>query len=87
MEIFLQAQGFDVWKAIVDEHKAPTTPPIDKDGKKLCENNSKDTNAILSGLASLCQGYALRLCKGYLGQTSNFLRRRCQSQRGQASNL
>jgi hypothetical protein len=35
MKTFLQAQGFDVWKSVVDGYKAPTTPPTDKDGKKL----------------------------------------------------
>jgi hypothetical protein len=30
--------------------QTPATPPTDKDGKKLDENNSKDKNVILSGL-------------------------------------
>jgi hypothetical protein len=42
MQTFLQEQRFDVWQSIVDEYAAPTTPPTDKDGKKLNENNSKD---------------------------------------------
>jgi hypothetical protein len=50
MKTFLQAHGFDVWKVVVDRYKAPATPPIDKYGKKLYENNSKATNAILSAL-------------------------------------
>jgi hypothetical protein len=41
MKIFVQAHGFDVWQAIVDRYKAPDTPPTNKDGKKLSENNSK----------------------------------------------
>jgi hypothetical protein len=50
MKTFLQAHGFDVWKAVVDGYKAPATPPTDKDGKKLSENNLKAKNVILSGL-------------------------------------
>jgi len=30
----------------------PATPPTNKYGKKINENNSRDTNSILSGLAS-----------------------------------
>jgi len=48
--MFVQAQGFDVWKKVVNRYKTPATPPIDKDGKKIDENNSKDKNDILSGL-------------------------------------
>ena len=50
MKTYVQAQGFDVWWAVVDGYKAPTTPPIDKDGNKLEENDSRDRNAILNGL-------------------------------------
>jgi hypothetical protein len=50
MDFFLQARGFDVWKAIVNGYKAPASPLIDKDEKKLCENNSKAMTIILSGL-------------------------------------
>jgi hypothetical protein len=47
---FLQAHGFDVWQSVVDGYVAPTTPPTDKDGKKLSENNSKAKGTILSSL-------------------------------------
>jgi hypothetical protein len=47
---FLQAQGFDVWKSIVDGYVVPTTPPIDKDGNKLSEKNSKAKGTILRSL-------------------------------------
>jgi hypothetical protein len=50
MKTFLQAQGFDVWKSVVDGYTTPTTPPTDKDGKKLSENNSKAKGTILSSL-------------------------------------
>jgi hypothetical protein len=42
--------GFDVWRAVVDGYKAPATPPTDKDGKKLEDNDSRDKNVILNGL-------------------------------------
>jgi hypothetical protein len=42
--------GFDVWQAVVDGYTTPTTPPTDKDGKKLSENNSRAKNVILNGL-------------------------------------
>jgi hypothetical protein len=50
MKTFLQAQGFDVWKAVVDRYTTPATPPMDKYGKKLSENNSKDKSTILGSL-------------------------------------
>jgi hypothetical protein len=36
---------------VVDGYKAPTIPPTDKDGKKLEENNSRATSALLNGLS------------------------------------
>jgi hypothetical protein len=50
MKTFLQAPGYDVWKAVVDRYKAPTTPSTDKDGNKLFENNLKNTNSIMNHL-------------------------------------
>jgi hypothetical protein len=50
MKTYIQAQGFDVWREIVDGYKALATPPIDKDGKKLEDNDSRAKNAILNGL-------------------------------------
>jgi len=52
LNFFLKSHGFDVWQAIMDCYKALTTPPTNKDGKKLCENNSKAMNSILSGMVS-----------------------------------
>ena len=50
MKTFLQTQGFDVWQSIVDGYTTPTTPPTNKYGKKLSENNSKAKGTILSSL-------------------------------------
>jgi hypothetical protein len=46
MKTYVQAHGFDVWRAVVDGYKAPTTPPTDKDGKKLEENDSRDKEIL-----------------------------------------
>ena len=48
--LFLQAQGIDVWKVVVNGYNVPAAPPIDNAGRKLYEGNSKEMNAILSGL-------------------------------------
>jgi hypothetical protein len=50
MKTYVQAQGFDVWKSVVDGYKEPATPPIDNDGNKLSQNNLRDKNSILNGL-------------------------------------
>jgi hypothetical protein len=50
MKKHIHALGFDVWRSVVDGYKAPTIPPTDKDGKKLEENNSRATSALLNGL-------------------------------------
>jgi hypothetical protein len=50
MRAFLQAQGFDVWKVVVNGYTAPDSPPTDNAGKNLSEYNSKAMNSILSGL-------------------------------------
>jgi hypothetical protein len=42
MKIYLQEQGFDVWKVVVDRYKETTNPLIDKYGKKLSKNDSKE---------------------------------------------
>ena len=51
MKLFLQTQGVDIWQAVLNEHKVPTTIPIDAIGKRLYESNSKAMYAILGGLA------------------------------------
>jgi hypothetical protein len=50
IKTFLQAHGFDVWQSAVDGYAAPSTPPADKYGNKLSENNSKDKRTIISSL-------------------------------------
>ena len=51
MKVYLQSQGVDVWKEVVNIYNVPTTPPIDQASKKLYEDNTKSMNAILSDLA------------------------------------
>jgi hypothetical protein len=48
MRIFMQVNGFDVCQVVVDRYTTPTTPPIDRYGNNLSENNSKATNVILN---------------------------------------
>jgi hypothetical protein len=50
MREFLQAQGVDVWKVVVNGYTTLDSPPICNVGKNLSEYNSKDINSILSGL-------------------------------------
>jgi hypothetical protein len=53
MKTYVQAQGFEVWKSIVDGYKEPTVLPTNENGKKLSLNNSKSTNELLNGLCDL----------------------------------
>ena len=50
MKTYIQAQGFQVWKSIVDGYTTPTVPPTNDKAVKLSENNSKAKNALLNGL-------------------------------------
>jgi hypothetical protein len=50
MKTYVQSHGFDVWKSIVYGYKDPSTPPIDNNGNKLSQNNSRAKNSILNGL-------------------------------------
>ena len=52
MKVYLQAQGFDIWRIILNTYDIPTNPPAYGRGieKKNYEENSKAMNAILSGL-------------------------------------
>ena len=50
MKLFLQYQGVDVWKDLLNEYKNPTTFPIDATGKILYETNSKAMYTILGCL-------------------------------------
>jgi hypothetical protein len=50
MKTYIQAQGFEIWKSIVDGYKEPTVPPTNERAIKLGKNNSKATNSLLNGL-------------------------------------
>jgi hypothetical protein len=50
MKTYIQEQGFDVWKVVVDGYTTPTTPPTYRGKNKLNENKSRDTNEIFNGL-------------------------------------
>jgi hypothetical protein len=53
MKTYIQAQGFEIWQSIVDGYTVPTIPPTNDKGVKLCQNNSKSTNALLNGLGEM----------------------------------
>jgi hypothetical protein len=50
MKKFLLSLDFDVWKSVEYGYIAPTTPPKDVVGNKICNKNSREVNAILGGL-------------------------------------
>jgi hypothetical protein len=51
MRTYIQAQGFQVWKSIVDGYIASTVPPTNEKAVKIGENNSNATNALVNGLS------------------------------------
>jgi hypothetical protein len=53
MKTYIQAQGFEIWKSIVDGYTIPTVPPTNDKVVKLGQNNSKATNALLNGLSEI----------------------------------
>ena len=51
MKVYLQAQGTDVWKMIVNAYDIPANPAASNSTeRKHYEENLKAMNAILSGL-------------------------------------
>ena len=54
MKVYLQAQGTDVWKMIVNTYNIPVGPsPTSATERKYFEDNLKAMNAILSGLTEM----------------------------------
>jgi hypothetical protein len=51
MNTYIQAQGFDIWKSIVDGYTVPTVPQTNDKAVKLSQNNCKATNSLLNGLS------------------------------------
>jgi hypothetical protein len=51
LKTYIQEQGFEIWKSIVDGYKVPTIPPTNDKAMKISKNNSKATNALLNGLS------------------------------------
>jgi hypothetical protein len=50
MKSHLTTLGFDILQSIEDGYTTPSSPPINVASKKLCNDNSRVVNAILSGL-------------------------------------
>ena len=53
MRVLLQAQGVEVWTTILNRYDARVNPPIEAQGKRAYEGNSKALTAILSGLIEI----------------------------------
>jgi hypothetical protein len=53
MKTYIQAQGFEIWKFVVDGYKEPVVLSKNERAIKLGQNNSKATNALLNGLFEL----------------------------------
>ena len=53
MKTYIRAQGFEIWKSIVDGYTVPTVLPTNDKAVKLNQNNSKATNSLLNGLCEL----------------------------------
>ena len=51
MRTYIEVQGFQVLRSIVDGYTTPIVPPTNEKTIKLSENNSKATNSLLNGLS------------------------------------
>jgi hypothetical protein len=52
MRSYLMELGFNVWLSLIRGYYVPKTAPSDTTTKKLCNDNSRVSNAILGGLAN-----------------------------------
>jgi hypothetical protein len=50
MKSYLMALGCDVWLSMVNGYTTPTITPSDVVAKKLCNDKSRVSNAIMGGL-------------------------------------
>jgi hypothetical protein len=53
MNTYIHAQGFQVWKSIIDGYTMPIVPLTNDKVVKIGENNSKSKNALLNGLSDM----------------------------------
>jgi hypothetical protein len=51
MKTYIQAQGFEIWKSIVDGYTTLTVPLTNDKAVNLSQNNSKSTNSLMNGLS------------------------------------
>jgi hypothetical protein len=47
---YIQPQGFEIWKSIVDGYAVPAVPPTNDKAMKFGQNYSKAANALLNRL-------------------------------------
>jgi hypothetical protein len=50
MKTYIQAQGFEIWKSIIDGYTTLGVLSTNDKALKIGQNNSKATNALLNGL-------------------------------------
>jgi len=53
MKVYVQAQGYDVWKSVKTRYTKLSTLPTNDVGKNLYDSNAKVVSAILNGLKKL----------------------------------
>jgi hypothetical protein len=53
MKTYIHAQGFEIWKSIVDGYIVPSVLSANDKEVKLGQNNSIATNALMNGLAEM----------------------------------
>jgi hypothetical protein len=56
MKTYVQAQGFQVWKLVVDGYKEATVLPINNNERKLSLNNSKSKKSLMTGIGDSVYG-------------------------------
>jgi hypothetical protein len=72
MKTYVQGQGYEVWKSVVDGYKEPSIPPTNENRRKLNLNNSISKNSLVNGMVDSIYVKVMNcsFAKGDLGQTS-----------------
>jgi hypothetical protein len=50
IKTYIHAQGFEIWKSIIDGYTVPAVLVTNDKAMKVSQNNSKATKALLNGL-------------------------------------
>jgi hypothetical protein len=70
MKSHLMALRFDILKSVEDGYTTPSSPQTDVAANNLCNDNSRDVNAILSGFFQkcICKSNELQINQRIMGQ-------------------